>query len=68
MERNNRRPMPMGGMPTARIVSLCLARLDASPLPASDPVRLDLELELIALRQRVRARDRAAARDRPMLN
>lgn len=34
---------------TRRFVVRLLARLDASPLPMTDPVRLELEAELIAL-------------------
>ncbi len=33
---------------TRRLLVRLLARLDASPLPAADPVRLDLESELMA--------------------
>lgn len=44
-------------MPTRRVLVRLLARLDASPLPVSDRVRLDLEAELIALLARVERRD-----------
>lgn len=55
----NRAPSPAEGgrMPTRRVLVRLLARLDASPLPVSDRVRLDLEAELIALLARVERRD-----------
>ncbi len=34
---------------TRRLLRILMARLDASPLPFNDPVRLDLEAELIRL-------------------
>ncbi len=38
---------------TRRMLCILLARLDASPLPRTDRVRLELEAELVQLRARL---------------
>lgn len=38
---------------TRRLLRKLLARLDASPLPMTDPVRLELEWEILKLLERV---------------
>ena len=38
---------------TRRLVVKLLARLDASPLPMTDPVRLALEWELLQLQEQI---------------